>query len=54
VKELLAIAAVALLALTLFAPTRAADRGVPATSNVPGAQTPSGSSFPLVSLPYPK
>jgi enterochelin esterase-like enzyme len=41
VKELLAIAAVALLALTLFAPTRAVDQGVPATSNVPGAQTPS-------------
>jgi hypothetical protein len=40
-KELFAIAAVTLLALTLSAPTRAEDQGVPAASNVPGAQTPS-------------
>jgi enterochelin esterase-like enzyme len=41
VTDLFAIAAVTLFALTLSAPIRAEDPSVPATSNVPGAQTPS-------------
>ncbi len=39
-KQLIVITAIGMLALQLSAPTRAADSGVPATSNVPGAQTP--------------
>lgn len=41
VKDLLAIAAITMLMLELSAPSRAEDQGVPAASNVPGAQTPS-------------
>ena len=36
-----AIAALGLLALGFLASTRAEEQGVPAASNVPGAQTPS-------------
>jgi len=41
VKTLFATAAIALLALSLSASAGAEDQAVPATSNVPGAQTPS-------------
>jgi enterochelin esterase-like enzyme len=40
VKDLLTIAAIALLALGLSAPACAEDETMPAASNVPGAQTP--------------
>jgi enterochelin esterase family protein len=40
VKYLFASVAMTLLALRLSAPIRAEDQGVPAASNVPGAQTP--------------
>jgi enterochelin esterase-like enzyme len=40
-KDLFAIAPIALLALGLSTPARAEDEAVPAASNVPGAQTPS-------------
>jgi hypothetical protein len=41
VKEHFAIAAATLLALVLSSPARTEDQAVPATSNVPGTQTPS-------------
>jgi enterochelin esterase-like enzyme len=40
VKQLFTMAAIALFALRLSAPTRAADQAVAAASNVPGAQIP--------------
>lgn len=39
-RQLLAITAIGILALELSAPARAGDPGVPAESNVPGAQSP--------------
>ena len=39
-KARFAIAAALLLAMALSAPTRSEDQGMPASSNVPGAQTP--------------
>ena len=49
-KELFAIAAITMLALTLSAPTRAENQGVPASSNVPGTQTPSIDSDQRISF----
>lgn len=40
-RRLIAIAAATVLALTISAPAKSEDQGVPAASNVPGAQIPS-------------